>query len=192
MFYDPIDKKFHSNDKDKTSLKSLTINYKSNLDYYSATFSMDAININEIYKIEQPQLYNILEIRESFIKEFSFLNIEDYDNILKQISTIMEIKDFLILKHKIKFIKEIKIPPALNIVFLYKKKDKGFLGEKTVYDNNNNYNMVKYYDLEQKKEINNFYNLLDENFEYIYSLEIKKIIKRNYNRAKSNWSQLIN
>ena len=153
---------------------------------------MDAININEIYKIEEPQAYNILEIRDSFIKDFSFLNIGDYNNILEQISKIMEIKDFLILKHKIKFIKEIKIPPALNIVFLYKKKDKGFLGEKTVYDNNNNYNMVKYYDLEQKKEINNFYNLLDENFEYIYSLEIKKIIKRNYNRAKSNWSQLIN
>ena len=73
----------------------------------------------------------------------------------------------------------------VNIVFLYKKKGKGFLGVKTVYDSHNNYKNAKYYDLDEKKEIELFHSLLDEKFEYMYSLQIKRTKMRTYNEVKS-------
>ena len=200
LYYDPINKQFFSNDKTKP-IEILELYYNSNLDNHSATFSMDAIDIHSLYKVfDNPQPYNEEEIKKDFINDFSFLKIKEKTNekllekILEKIAKIMKIEGKLYLRHKLNDIKVIKIPPEKGVVFLYKKSSDGFIGVKTIFSGDK-FDGVKYYDLnkdEKGGEIKSFYNILNEDNLYIYSLTIqkmKKTYKRNHNEMMKEYQQ---
>ena len=76
----------------------------------------------------------------------------------------------------------IKPPPTSNYIILYKKRESGFIGVQSIYLNNK-IEEVKYYDIEERKEIKNFYEVIDSNCPYVYVLRKT----RNYNEVKAKW-----
>ena len=172
LFYEPVEKKFY--DINKKHLEKLDLNFNSNLDNYMVTYSMFTIDKSDIFKIDIPQPFDRSKLEQSFLEDLSFFKKNNFVDILKEIRDIMDIKGNLVLKYKLKVIKHINFPPMENFVFLYKKIRAGFIGVKSVFEKSQGFRKAKYYDLLEKKEIDNFFNVLDLECDYLYSLYIKR------------------
>ena len=175
LFYDPLNKIFY--DCNKNILTALQKTDNADLDIRKKCLEMNELNI----KLNSYSIQNRIEIKNSFIKDFKFTGENSEENILKEISKIMQIQNKIIeLDSKIPIINNNIIRyPDYNSLFLYKKKKKGFLGIKTIMDTIQQFEII-YYDIEKKKKItvDNFNEDVDLTFGYIYILKIRK---RTYN-----------
>ena len=175
LLYNPIEKKFY--DCNKNDIKTLELNEISDLDKNYASLQMNLCNIEELPKIGE--CLNSEETKKYFVEDFEFMKCNDYYDILKKIAKIMHIGTNLSLRQKIIDVNYIKLPPQKNIILLYKKKNKGFLGIKAIFQKNK-FQRNEYYDLEEGIRIDDFYSRYDDKYGHLYSL----FIKRNYNALK--------
>ena len=189
LFYEPIDKEFYTiKDGEKILINELILNDNSNLDKHFVTNSMDCLDINKLFmKKDTPLIYNKEEIKNSFIKDFKFLNLDSLGDILKKIAKLMGIEGGLEICHKLNAF-EMDLLPDKQKVFLYKRKQVGFLGALSKFKGKS-FEDSYYYDLYEKKSINlsEFHDLVDKKFNYLYSLKIK----RNYNNFEDESSAKI-
>ena len=178
LFYDPVKLEFY--DINYQPINSLELDSVSDLDMKNEYLQMEIINVNEIEKIRESISKD--ELEKTFLKDFGYMKCDDLSQILKNIGTIMKIKNNLSLNYKIRDNKYIKVPPKSNYVHLYKQKDEGFIGVKSVFEINK-FKYAEYYDLNSGLmiDIDEYYSRIDLKFNYIYSLRIKMTRKRNYN-----------
>ena len=178
LFYDPIQKTFYDNNY--KPLHSLELNHISDLDYCYSYFQMDMIDFNKIPKLGE--IYNNIQLKDSFLKDFSFMKCNDIETILEKIAKIMKINGKLKLLHKNKYLSSFSIPPLKNRLILYKKKGKGFIGVKSVYKISG-FIDIESYDLNNGELIEDLSFEIDKKFGYLYSLGMT----RNYNQVKSGF-----
>ena len=173
LFFNPLNKQFF--DIKLNELKKLELTNKANLDNFGLNFGNISLNLRGIYDKDCNLIIGKDIIEKSFKEDFGFLinNARNKNtvDIIEVILNIMEIKgENYILKHKIEKLPGIVTYPSYDFIYLYKREDnKGFLGVKTIKDNQKN-EFVKVYDLKQKKEVNFFEN----NCEYFYTLQKKR------------------
>ena len=184
LLYNPIEKKFY--DCYEKPIESLNLDEISDLDKNYLFLQMDTFKTEELPK--KGQSFYPEEIKKDFLKDFEFMKCDNYKQIMEKISQIMEIKSNLDLLHKLLDVKFYKIPPFRNIILLYKKKNKGFLGIKTVCEKNV-FERTEFYDLEEGIKIDDFYSRYDDKYGYLYSLIIKNK-KRNYNEFRDEYSNI--
>ena len=181
LFYDPLEKIFYDCDKNKLPVLKITDN--ANLDIRKNCIEFNELNSKINCKLI---IQNKIELKNSFIKDFEFTGENNEENILKKISIIMQIQTKVIdLDSKIPIINNNRIRyPDCNSLFLYKKKEDGFLGIKTIMDENQQF-VVIYYDIKKKKKItvDNFNEDVDLRFEYIYILKIRKRTYSDINKS---------
>jgi hypothetical protein len=178
LFYDPIQKKFYDNNY--KPLYSLELNHISDLDYCYSYYQMDIMDFNKIPKLGE--IYNNIQLKDSFLKDFSFMKSNDIETILKKIAEIMKINCNLRLLHKNKYLSSFSIPPLKNRLILYKKKYKGFIGVKSVYQGSTFIN-IECFDLNNGELIEDLSSEIDKKFDYLYTLSMT----RNYNQVKSGF-----
>jgi hypothetical protein len=178
LFYDPIQKKFYDNNY--KPLYSLELNHISDLDYCYSYYQMDIMDFNKIPKLGE--IYNNIQLKDSFLKDFSFMKSNDIETILKKIAEIMKIDCNLRLLHKNKYLSSFSIPPLKNRLILYKKKGKGFIGVKSVYQGSTYIN-IECFDLNNGELIEDLSSEIDKKFDYLYTLSMT----RNYNQVKSGF-----
>ena len=186
LFYDPVKLEFY--DSNYHPINSLELDSISDLDMKNEYLQMEIINVNEIEKIRES--INKSDLEKTFFQDFSFMKCDDLSQILRKIGKIMKIKNNLSLHYKLRDNKYIKVPPKNNYVHLYKQKKEGFIGVKSVFENNA-FKYAEYYDLNTGLIIdaNEYYSKLDLKFDYIYSLRIKMTCKRNYNSLLNEYKE---
>ena len=171
LFYDPLKKIFY--DCDKNILTELQKTDNADLDTKKKCLEQNELNS----KINNYSIQNNIEIKNTFIKDFEFTGKNNEQNILKEISIIMQTEKKIIeLDSKIPFVNNGRIRyPDPNSLFLYKKKRNGFLGMKTITDENQQFKVI-YYDIEKKKQItiDDFNKYVDLSFGFIYILKARK------------------
>lgn len=171
VFYEPLEKEFYGCEKKK--LTSLQLTDNSNLDIRKESVNRHVVKDEIDYQLS---IQNKLDLTNSFIKDFDFIGEKDETNILKEISRIMEIQPKIIdSKFKTPINNDLIRYPNYDSLFLYKKRNNGFFGIKTIKKEKNQFEVV-YYDLEKKKKINvnDFNKDVDLSFNYIYILKIRK------------------
>ena len=141
---------------------------------------MDMIDFNKIPKLGE--IYNNIQLKDSFLKDFSFMKCNDIETILEKIAKIMKINGKLKLLHKNKYLSSFSIPPLKNRLILYKKKGEGFIGVKSVYKSSG-FIDIESYDLINGELIEDLSFEIDKKFGYLYSLGMT----RNYNQVKSGF-----
>ena len=157
----------------KKKLTSLQLTDNSNLDIRKESVNRHVVKDEIDYQLS---IQNKLDLTNSFIKDFDFIGEKDETNILKEISRIMEIQPKIIdSKFKTPINNDLIRYPNYDSLFLYKKRNNGFFGIKTIKKEKNQFEVV-YYDLEKKKKINvnDFNKDVDLSFNYIYILKIRK------------------
>ena len=177
FFYNPILKKFFDSNipQKRKEIKILKLTKESNLDYNifnqkNVILEQDRILLNNV---AIPVGENLIEMKESFIKDFSLLcenkknpNIQD---ILQEIKVNMNIACEILFKIKIPFKKGYIIPPDEKHIFLYKKKNSNeYIGIKL------NLNELEFYDVFHKNPSKYFCSLIDEDHKYYYCLSINR------------------
>ena len=178
LFYEPLEKAFYDCEHNKiTKLKKTE---KANLDIIKVSLGYCILKSKISYS---EKIKNDEEATESFIEDFKFMKKNDITRTIKEIAKIMDFSGSLIyLYGKVEVNKNIISYPDYNTFFLYKRKDFGFLGMKTIMDYELN-PTVLCYDLYTKNRINvdAFYKLFDAQFNYVYVL---KVGKRTHNELQ--------
>ena len=184
LFYDPVGKAFYDNSY--KPLSSIKLTETSNLNFNFGYIQMNLIfNLNDIKKIGES--YTEDQLEESFLDDFSFMKCgKDKQKIIEKIAKIMEIEGKLYLKNITKDLWYIKAPPKRNSILLYKQKNIGFIGMKSIYSDNQIIE-VKCYDLHKQRELEDFYEKYDPTHGKMYSLiktrsyrEFKEEYKKNF------------
>ena len=142
-------------------------------------------NLNDIKKIGES--YTEDQLEKSFLDDFSFMKCgKDKQKIIETIAKIMKIEGKLYLKNITKDLWYIKAPPKRNSILLYKQKNIGFIGMKSIYSDNQIIE-VKCYDLHKQRELEDFYEKYDPTHGKMYSLiktrsyrEFKEEYKKNF------------
>ena len=186
FFYEPIQKKFYFEKRHNLNImKKLEVDIKANLDNY-------IINVENFYNFTQLGNIkigkNLLEMRESFIEDFSSVfqkkepqNIFDiYRNIRANITDLNKF-DFYFYS-KTQFNKSFICPPNRKFVLFYKKK------------NSNDYiasftknGIVKYHEVSTGKEIFDILGEIDPESEYYYCLN--RIKRKKISFPKINFKK---
>jgi len=178
ILYNPLTKEFSFPNSNNTYKKiiNLELTEKSNLDYSLY------LNNRANYCFFEPvfkKINNRKELISSFWVGFqNFINdISIYNNIDKGKNSIQYLcEKFKVLNifYSLSFHDNIINKPNDNKIFLYKKKNSShFIGIK------NNVNKITYYDLENNgKELTNYNDLIDLDYQFVYILEYSNTKKR--------------
>ena len=176
IFYDPVVKVFYDSDR-KTILTEITSSELSDLDNYETNKIKTSIDNDKIYnkniRVNKRQL---VDFENQFIKDLSNMTPEkdkiesQLDEILKNIQEKIGLKNILKFHFRFPISKERIETPNNDNIYLYKQKSKKcFIALVRIK------NELKFFDLsENNKEIDSFYGLFDEHFEYYYVLGIVK------------------
>ena len=180
LYYDPLNKRFLN--KEKKHLEILEKSYDSNLDLVNINLGKNLINL----KISNKNIFRLVNdenLEKAFKNDLKFLvsnnQVKSVNNIINLILNIMEVNTgkYNLIK-KIVDLPLVPMFPSYNSIFVYKKNKKNeFLGLKTINDENGK-EILKIYDLNNKKEI----SVIENNYEYFYLLEQKEI--RRPDRSK--------
>ena len=199
IYYDPVNKIFY--DLNEKIINNLKLTLNSNLDNMNYPISKMSINPSKIYKKKKRYIEDE-KIEQNFIKDFSYLKEKTVNNIIIKILQIMEVNEGIYkLEHKISELPTTILSPSINYIYLYKRNNnKGFIGVKLIDDANNINITHRYYDLNNKEEINfvevdclYFYSLIKKgkekikrSTEKINSISIKEKPKLKYQKKNSN------
>ena len=175
LFYDPVNKNFY--DRNYNQIEKLNLTLLSDLDNNLNSFQEEVNNIDKVFS-NVTEINDVNGLKNSFMKDFEYMKLKNVNKILNNIGKIMKINNKLSLNKAFYDVKYI-IPPEKNYVHLYKKKEQGFLGIKTIYKNDK-IEKVESYDLISGFLIDDFYSSIDLKYKYMYSLSIKAVEKRNY------------
>ena len=175
LFYDPVNKNFY--DRNYNQIEKLNLTLLSDLDNNLNSFQEEVNNIDKVFS-NVTEINDVNGLKNLFMKDFEYMKLKNVNKILNNIGKIMKINNKLSLNKAFYDVKYI-IPPEKNYVHLYKKKEQGFLGIKTIYKNDK-IEKVESYDLISGFLIDDFYSSIDLKYKYMYSLSIKAVEKRNY------------
>ena len=166
LFFDPLKKKFF--DVNLKEMNTLILTQKANLDTDTTNYQNVSMDLNPIMSSQINPFHDREESVESFLEDFSsYGNTED--EILAKLALKVNFGGILILKHKAPKLPQVIINPDFCYIFLYKRKNNGFIIAKSGYDEKKN-PCVKYYDLDSGKEI----NYIENNCQYMYILKRKR------------------
>ena len=179
ILFNPVDDIYYIGENnnikisEKKDLDLLTM--KSNLDKFSFTNMLNIINIgrfnNNIFNDNSKEEY--LKGLSKFYEDFQKINI-NFDCLQKEFD-VKNLKYFCHFK-----IENDIISPREKFIFLYKKKNSNyFIGLKNISTG------IICIDLEIKKNIEKYFDLIDYdyNFTYVLYFDDKKASKRNYIEA---------
>ena len=175
FFYEPKKKKFYNFKKKKLiNMTELKVNYKANLD----TFVISEEKLYDFRKMKKIKMgKNTLEMKESFIKDFSEVFKLDKNNtniidILSIITKNINLKNFkLLFGMKCKFDKAFFFQPDKKYILLYKKNNcQDFVASLTKKGK------IEYIEVSTGNKVDNIFKVLDSTSEYYYCLyKIKKL-----------------
>ena len=180
ILFNPVDDKYYTREKnnikitEKKNFDLITI--ESNLDQFSFTNMLNIININKFNN-------NIINnnSKEEYLKGLTKFN-EDFQKINKNFDVLQEELHVNNLKYFCHFKIENDIfSPRENFIFLFKKKSSDyFIGLKNIS------NEIICYDLESKKKIQKYFDLIDYDYNFVYVLYFHDKIasKRTYIEAQ--------
>ena len=183
ILFNPINNMFYLKNKDniieENKKKFNLISIESNLDQISFMNMINVLNFEKYNYVNKTN--NELKIEywqglAKFLEDFKKLDMNVSD-----LNTIFGVKNIIYYCH-FKFDNEI-ISPRKNYIILYKKKNSlYFLGIKNSLD------IIQCYDLESKKILEKYYDLIDSDFGYSYVLyfEEKLTHKRTFNEMSNN------
>ena len=178
ILFNPVSDKYYMREKnikiiEKKDFDLITI--ESNLDQFSFTNMLNIINIDKFNKniFNNNSKEEYLKGLSKFHEDFQKINI-NFDVLQKELD-VKNIKYFCHFK-----IEDNIISPRDGYIFLYKKKNSNyFIGLKNIS------NEIICFDLESKKKIKQYFDLIDYDYNFVYVLYFydKITSKRTYNQA---------
>ena len=176
FFYEPIEKKFYSGNKDVIlEMDELELDNDENADLDSCVINAISFsqNIFEEFKIKMGK---DIDMKKSFIEDFQEafqIKEKDIISILYKIKTILKLNNCDVRLHaRCKFSNNYFFPPEKDYIFLYKRKgSKSFIA--SYIKNKEN----KFFDFSVKKKVETIFDCLAVKSDYYYCLKKIKIYK---------------
>jgi len=180
ILFNPVDDKYYMRDKNSDNIKEKKdldlITTESNLDHFSLTNMLNIMNIDKFNN----NIFDDDDSKEEYLNALSKF-LEDFKKINMNFDELQKIFNEKNLKYFCHFkIENDIISPRKNFIILYKKKKSNyFIGVKNIS------NKIICYDLESKKNIAKYFDLIDYDYKFAYVLYFydKIVSKKNYNES---------